>query len=85
MNSRTLQCTETWTEIARLFARLALGSSFLSAVAARFGVWGKERILGKLCPFCGVHALRDGPFPQFTNRIACMSLLLSGRRSLGCG
>jgi uncharacterized membrane protein YphA (DoxX/SURF4 family) len=40
MNSKTLQSTETWTEIARLFARLALGASFLSAVADRFGLWG---------------------------------------------
>src|SRR5581483_3739281 len=28
------------TEIALLFTRLALGASFLSAVADRFGVWG---------------------------------------------
>src|SRR5215470_13951906 len=28
------------TEIVRLFARFALGLSFLSAVADRFGVWG---------------------------------------------
>ena len=40
MNSKTLRSAETWTEIARLFARLALGASFLSAVADRFGLWG---------------------------------------------
>jgi uncharacterized membrane protein YphA (DoxX/SURF4 family) len=40
MNAKTLQSTEAWTEIARLFARLALGASFLSAVADRFGLWG---------------------------------------------
>jgi uncharacterized membrane protein YphA (DoxX/SURF4 family) len=40
MNSKTLQSTGTWTEIARLFARLALGASFLSAVADRLGLWG---------------------------------------------
>jgi len=40
MNSTDLQRRETWTEIARLFARIALGVSFLSAVADRFGVWG---------------------------------------------
>src|SRR5262249_25157081 len=28
------------TEIVRLFARFALGASFLSAVADRFGLWG---------------------------------------------
>jgi uncharacterized membrane protein YphA (DoxX/SURF4 family) len=40
MNSRPVRLTEDWTEIARLFARLALGASFLSAVADRFGLWG---------------------------------------------
>ena len=40
MNSNTFQSTETWTEIARLFARFALGASFLSGVADRFGLWG---------------------------------------------
>src|SRR5262249_22601676 len=40
MNSKTLRSAETWTEIARLFARLALGASFLSAVSDRFGLWG---------------------------------------------
>lgn len=40
MNSKTLQLTKNWTEIVRLFARFALGASFLSAVADRFGFWG---------------------------------------------
>src|SRR3954447_22878670 len=40
MNSNALQSTETWAEITRLFARFALGASFLSAVADRFGLWG---------------------------------------------
>jgi uncharacterized membrane protein YphA (DoxX/SURF4 family) len=40
MNSKTLQSTENRTEIFRLFARFALGASFLSAVADRFGLWG---------------------------------------------
>ena len=31
---------ENGTEIVRLFARFALGASFLSAVADRFGLWG---------------------------------------------
>src|SRR5437867_7289022 len=40
MNSKTSQLTENGTEIVRLFARFALGASFLSAVADRFGLWG---------------------------------------------
>src|SRR5215813_11101458 len=40
MNSKASRFTENRTEIARLFARFALGASFLSAVADRFGLWG---------------------------------------------
>jgi uncharacterized membrane protein YphA (DoxX/SURF4 family) len=40
MNSKAAQFRENGTEIARLFARFALGASFLSAVADRFGLWG---------------------------------------------
>jgi len=40
MNSRTAQLTENGAEIVGLFARFALGASFLSPVADRFGLWG---------------------------------------------
>jgi uncharacterized membrane protein YphA (DoxX/SURF4 family) len=40
MNSKAAQVRENVTEIVRLFARLALGVSFLSAVADRFALWG---------------------------------------------
>ena len=40
MNSKAAQLKENGTEIVRLFARFALGASFLSAVADRFGLWG---------------------------------------------
>ena len=40
MNSKARQLTENGTEIVRLFARCALGASFLSAVADRFGILG---------------------------------------------
>ena len=40
MNSKAAQLRENGTEIVRLFARFALGGSFLSAVADRFGLWG---------------------------------------------
>src|SRR5262245_26907378 len=40
MNSNAAQLRENGTEIVRLFARFALGASFLSAVADRFGLWG---------------------------------------------
>ncbi|MBV8213926.1 MAG: DoxX family membrane protein [Verrucomicrobia bacterium] len=31
-----------WEPLAMLYARLALGAAFLSAVAARFGFWGEN-------------------------------------------
>jgi uncharacterized membrane protein YphA (DoxX/SURF4 family) len=40
MNSKTAQLPENVTEIVLPFARFALGASFLSAVADRFGLWG---------------------------------------------
>src|SRR5215831_16041394 len=40
MNSKAVQLREHGAEIVRLFARFALGASFLSAVADRFGLWG---------------------------------------------
>jgi hypothetical protein len=40
MKSRVAQHTENGTEIVRLFARIALGASFLSAAADRFGLLG---------------------------------------------
>jgi hypothetical protein len=40
MNSKTARFTENEPEIVRVFGRLALGASFLSAVGDRFGLWG---------------------------------------------
>ena len=40
MDSKAAQLRENGTQIVRLFARLALGASFLSAVADRFDLWG---------------------------------------------
>jgi uncharacterized membrane protein YphA (DoxX/SURF4 family) len=40
MNSKPVKLAKNGTEIVRLFARLALGASFLFAVADRFGLWG---------------------------------------------
>jgi uncharacterized membrane protein YphA (DoxX/SURF4 family) len=40
MNSKAAERRENVAEVVRLFARFALGASFLSAVADRFGLWG---------------------------------------------
>jgi uncharacterized membrane protein YphA (DoxX/SURF4 family) len=53
-----------------VFLRLALGISFLSAVADRFGLWGAyagERVLGKLCTICGLHGQAQLVFAEGDN------------------
>src|SRR6185437_3490493 len=40
MNSEAARRTGKGTDLVRLFARLALGTSFMSAAADRFGLWG---------------------------------------------
>ena len=63
MNSKTAQLTENEAEIVRLFARFALGASFLSAVADRFGLWGpygaKNVAWGDLAHFVESRGRRD--------------------------
>src|SRR4030095_15312282 len=67
-NSRPVRLTEDWTEIARLFARLALGASFLSAVADRFCLWGapgaKEVALGDFTHFVEYTSRVTSLFPR---------------------
>jgi uncharacterized membrane protein YphA (DoxX/SURF4 family) len=55
MNSRIARFAENEPEILRVFARFALGASFLSAVADRFGLWG---------PY-GAKNVSWGDFPHF--------------------
>src|SRR6516165_3282972 len=76
MGSKGVQLKENGAEIVRLLARFALGASFLSAVADRFGLWGplwsKERILGKFRSFRGVHGQGDVSFPQVIGSVVCV-------------
>src|SRR5215472_18572111 len=75
MNSKAAQLRENGTEIVRLFSRFALGASFLSAVADRFGlwaIWSKERSLGKFRSFRRVHGRGDVSLPQFIDGVVCM-------------
>jgi uncharacterized membrane protein YphA (DoxX/SURF4 family) len=51
---------------AQLFARLALGVGFLSAVADRFGLWGPH----------GAHNVAWGSFAQFTAYTASVNCFL---------
>ena len=71
MNSRTAQLTAHGTEIVRLFARFALGTAFLSAVADRFG----------LCGPYGAKNVSWGDFAHFAEYTgAVMSLFPSSLR-----
>ena len=66
MKSETAQRREKGTEIGRLFARFALGASFLSAVADRFGLWG---------PF-GANNVSWGNFAHFVEYTGRVMFLL---------
>lgn len=68
MNSKAAQLTGNRTEIARLFARLALGASFLSAVADRFGLWG---------PY-GARNVSWGNFAHFVKYTGAVTSLFPG-------
>jgi len=68
MNSRDLQRRESWTEVVRLFARIALGASFLSAVADRFGLWGPP----------GAKNVSWGTFAHFVEYTGAVTSLFPG-------
>ena len=76
MNSNAAHLRENGTELARLFARFALGASFLSAVADRFwlmgATWSKERLLGRFHSFRGIHGCGDVSLPQFIDGVVCV-------------
>src|SRR5262249_1944855 len=65
---KAARLTETGTEIVRLFARFALGASFLSAVADRFGLWGpygaKNVSWGDFAHFVEYTGVVTSPFPS---------------------
>src|SRR5438067_12600304 len=76
MNSKAAQLTENGTEIVRVFARFALGASFLSAVADRFRFWGpygaKNVSWGQFAHFVQYTGPVTSPFPcSFTITSAC--------------
>ena len=75
MNSKAAQLRENGTEIVRLFARFALGASFLSAVADRFGLWGPygaKNVSWGNCSFRAVHGRGDVSLPQFIDSVVCV-------------
>jgi hypothetical protein len=76
MNSKAAQLRENGTEIVRLFARLALGASFLSAVADRFGLWGpygaKNVSWGNFSHFVEYTGAVNVSLPQFIDSVVCV-------------
>jgi len=66
MNATAARSTDNRTEIVRLFARLALGASFLSAVADRFGLLGPH----------GTKDVSWGDFSHFVEYTAKVTSLL---------
>lgn len=72
MNSKAAQLTENGTEIVRLFARFALGASFLSAVGDRFGLWG---------PY-GAKSVSWGTFARFVDYTGIVTSLFPSSLTL---
>lgn len=55
-----------WERWAVLYARLALGSAFLSGIASRFGLWGKDVGYGNFDNFVRSTAEVNSFMPAFT-------------------
>jgi hypothetical protein len=76
MNSKAAQLRENGTEIVRLFARFALGASFLSAVADRFGLWGpygaKNVSWGDFAHFVEYTGAVTVSLLQFIHSVVCL-------------
>jgi putative oxidoreductase len=58
--------TVTWERLGILYARMALGAAFLSAVADRFGLWGKYGGWGNFANFTRYTAQVNSFMPSFT-------------------
>src|SRR6516225_457692 len=58
--------TASWERLGILYARIALGSAFLSLVADRFGLWGKYASWGNLANFARYVAQVNSFMPAFT-------------------
>ena len=58
--------TAGWERLATLYVRVALGSAFLSAVADRFGLWGKYGGWGNFQNFTHYVAQVNSFLPAFT-------------------
>lgn len=56
----------TLERLAILYARIALGAAFLSAVADRFGLWGKYGAWGDFATFTKYTAQVNSFMPAFT-------------------
>src|SRR5262249_6013556 len=58
--------TVPWERLGVLYVRIALGSAFLSAVADRFGLWGKYAGWGNFANFTRYVAQVNSFMPAFT-------------------
>jgi putative oxidoreductase len=65
-NAGKTSCTLTLERLGILYARVALGAAFLSAVADRFGLWGKYGGWGNFANFTSYTAKVNSFMPAFT-------------------
>lgn len=58
--------TENWERMGILYARIALSAAFLSGVASRFGLYGKNVVWGNFANFMRYTAEVNSFMPAFT-------------------
>src|SRR6266446_6390388 len=64
----------TLQRLAILYARIALGGAFLSAIADRFGFWGKYGGLGNIANFTHYVAQVNSFMPAWYRQGFCVNL-----------
>jgi uncharacterized membrane protein YphA (DoxX/SURF4 family) len=62
----TTACAPRWERLGILYARIALGAAFLSGIASRFGLYGKEVGYGNFANFVRYTAEVNSFMPAFT-------------------
>ena len=69
--------TSAWARMGVFYVRIALGCSFLSAVADRFGLWGRYGGWGNFANFTRYVAQVNSFMPAFTIRFLAWAATLA--------
>jgi uncharacterized membrane protein YphA (DoxX/SURF4 family) len=66
LGAPTKRLTPNWERLGILYARVALGAAFLSGIASRFGLYGKNAGYGNFANFIKYTAEVNSFMPAFT-------------------